>query len=336
MRISAVDYDLLAAARRVIESALCLVPGDTVVIVSDRERASMSKALVEAASWAKTKAITFELDDFGPPPIGDLPAPIEAALSQAQGSIFVARSLGPEIELRRQLVAAVAKSGARHAHMLGLTAKTMIAGLAVDPHRIAHFARALRMRLRPTSEVRVKSAAGTDLLIRLDPRYSWFESSGVIRPGRWLNLPSGELTTSPEAVDGVFVCNASMSRIPGVEQESMQRTPLRIEIEGQRVTEVTGSHPDVVRAVEAFTRGAANQDRVGIVSFGTNVGLSEPAGALIVDQTLPGVHIALGAPAPELTGLEWRSSGQLVLTASQADVDIDGSAVIRNGRYLIG
>lgn len=334
-RLDAVDYDLLAAARRVIEGALCLVPGDTVVIVSDAERAALSRALVEAATWAKTKALTFDLDDFGPAPLGGLPPEIEAALAGAQGSIFVARGLGTEIELRRQLVDLVARLGVRHAHMLGVTAKTMVAGLAVDPQRIAHLARSLRMRLRPSSEVVLKSSAGAELWVRLDGRYGWFESSGVIRPGRWLNLPSGELTTSPASVEGTFVCNASMSRVPGVDQESMIARPLRLKIEGQCVSEVSCADSDVAKAVEAFMRAGPNQNRVGIVSFGTNVGLYEPSGSLIVDQSLPGLHIALGAPAPELTGLEWRSVGQLVLTAHRADVDVDGNAVLRNGRYLI-
>lgn len=326
----------MAAARRVVEGALCLVPGDTVVIIGDRERAALVKALVDAASSIKAKAVSFDLDSFGPAPLSSLPAAIAAAIADAQGSVFVARAPGTEIELRRALVDAVAKAQARHAHMLGVTAKSMVAGLAVDPHRIAHIARALRTRMRPSSEVRLRSPAGADLRIQLDGRYSWFENSGIIRPGRWLNLPSGELTTSPGSVDGVFVCNAAMSLIPGTERESMIETPLRVEIAGQRVTSVSSMSKPITKAVEAFLCGGANQDRVGIVSFGTNIGLSEPAGALIVDQSLPGVHLALGAPAPELTGLEWRSAGQLVLTAGSADVDIDGSAVIRGGRYLIG
>ncbi len=330
-----VEYDLLPAARRVIEGALALVPGDNVVIVSDRERTALATALEEAATWAKVRSKTFDLDDFGPAPVPKLPPEIESALVSAQASIFVARGHGAEIELRRQMVGVASSAGLRHAHMLGLTAKTMVRGLAVDPHRIADVARALRARLRPSSEVRVRTKSGTDLRVRLDARYRWFENSGLIRAGRWLNLPAGELSTSPGAIDGTYVCDASMTMLTGLETESVASAPLTLVIAQGRVVEVTSPNAASASAANSFARSAVNHGRVGLVSFGTNIGLSEPCGALIVDQTLPGVHIALGAPVPELTGLDWGSSGQMVLTGRGGDVDIDGQPVMRAGRYLV-
>lgn len=331
-----VEYDLLPAARRVIEGALALVPGDNVVIVCDREREPLGVALTEAASWAKVRVVTFELDDFGPPPLSKLPTEIETALVKAQASIFLARGHSAEIDLRRQMVQVASSAGLRHAHMLGLTAKTMVQGLAVDPHRIADVARALRARLRPTSDIKVRSRTGTDLRVKLDPRYRWFENSGIIRAGKWLNLPAGELSTSPAEIDGTYVCDASMTMLTGLETESVSLAPLSFTIVHGRVTDVTGANSATVTAALNFSRSAMNHSRVGLVSFGTNIGLSDPGGALIVDQTLPGVHICLGAPLPELTGLDWGSTGQLVLTGSSPDIDIDGEPVMRRGRYLVG
>jgi leucyl aminopeptidase (aminopeptidase T) len=331
-----VEYDLLPAARRVIDGALALVPGDNVVIVSDRERAPLATALAEAAAWSKVRSVKFDLDEFGPAPLDRLPKPIETALNGAQASVFVARGHSAEIDLRRELVTVAQSAGLRHAHMLGLNQKTMVRGLAVDPHRIADVARALRSRLRPSSEVRVRSRTGTDLRVKLDARYRWFENSGIIRAGRWLNLPAGELSTSPAEIDGTYVCDASMTMLTGLETESVGSAPLSFHIVQGRVVDVTGANSATTNAALAFTKSAMNHARVGLFSFGTNIGLSEPGGTLIVDQTLPGVHICLGAPVPELTGLEWGSTGQLVLTGTSPDVDIDGEPVMRVGRYLVG
>ncbi|MEZ4226407.1 MAG: hypothetical protein R3B13_36010 [Polyangiaceae bacterium] len=333
--MAAVNYDLVSAARRVIEGALAVVPGERVVVIGDRERRELSEALAEAGTWAKARVEVYDLDAFGAHPLLDLPQKVAAAMAQAQASVFVARAGSEEVALRRRVVELAQAHGLRHAHMLGLTARTMTVGLAVDPHRIADTARLLRARLRPDSVIRVTSRAGTDLTVVLEPRNRWVENSGIIRAGRWLNLPAGELLTSPGSVKGVFAANASVTGIAGLEGRVLSGVPLLLRFDGQRAVAAECADSRARLAVEDYLRGGANYDRVGLVSFGTNVGLSEPSGTLIVDQTLPGLHLALGMSLPDLTGADWDSAGQLVLTASQASIDIDGAVVMREGRYLL-
>ncbi len=332
--MAAVDYDLLSAARRVVEGALSVVPGERLVILCDSERKQLAEAVKEAAILIKASAQVLDLDEHSSPPLKELPAVAQEALANAEASVFIARSGSDEVSLRRHVVELAKLHGLRHAHMLGLTPRTMIAGLAVDPRRIADTARQLRARLRPDAEVRLRSDAGSDLTVRLDPRFKWVENSGIIRPGRWLNLPAGELLTAPGSVEGTFVVNASITGIPGLDGRLLDATPLTLKFDGRRASDVSCGDKAAALAVDEYLRSGANYDRVGLISFGTNVGLSEPSGTLIVDQTLPGLHLALGMTLPELTGADWDSAGQLVLTACRADLDIDGRAIMRAGRYL--
>lgn len=333
--MSVVNYDLLSAARRVVDGALGAVPGEHLIVVTDADHSEVREAFREAADWAKLKVDLFLLDDFGAAPLHELPRTIVSALENAQLSVYAGRAGAEEIGLRRELLEAVARCGLRHAHMVGMTAQLMTTGLAVDPHRIAEVARALRARLRPDSVIHARSPGGTELEVRCDGRFRWVDNSGLIRPGRWQNLPAGELFTAPGSVTGRYVGDAAITPVHGLEMaKALRMTPVRLQIDG-RVAGVDCESSVIGRSVQSFLRGGSNYDRVGLVSFGTNIGLFEPTGSLIIDQTMPGLHLALGMTHSALTGADWDAAGQLVLAGAQADLDIDGEVVMRAGRYLL-
>ena len=75
--------------------------------------------------------------------------------------------------------------------------------------------------------------------------------------------------------------------------------------------------------------------RVGTVVIGTNVGMLTPIGEMVCDQNLPGLHLSLGNTFPDITGAEPGALSQLTLTTSGADIDLDGTQLLRAGRYLI-
>jgi leucyl aminopeptidase (aminopeptidase T) len=74
-------------------------------------------------------------------------------------------------------------------------------------------------------------------------------------------------------------------------------------------------------------------DRIGMVSIGTNTGISEPTGEVICDQNIPGLHISLGSTCADETKASWEADGQLLFTACNQDVDLDGKPLIRAGRF---
>jgi leucyl aminopeptidase (aminopeptidase T) len=335
IKIPAINYDLVNAGRRVIEGALSVVPGDAVVIVVDRARRDLGDVLLEVTRGVGATGVVFTLEEFGARPLRRIPDRLRDELSRAQASVLLCGFEDGEHAARVELLELVKTCRLRHGHLVGITARSLIPGFSVDPSRILDASRAVRTRMRPDSVFRARSAAGTDVEVRLDPRHRWVEHLGVVRPGRWENLPSGKLATSPSDVRGVFVADASIGEHFGAAAGLLTRTPVRVEIEQSICKSVRCDDRTLQREIEQHLRREHNGDRVGTVTVGTNVGLLSPTGEAICDLNLPGLHVAFGTTLPEQTGALWTSRAQLAMTGAGADVDLDGVPLLRSGRYLV-
>ncbi len=335
LRRAVVDFDLANAARRVVESSLGVVGGERVAIVIDRAREALGAALAEVVSSVGATPELVRLEDLGDRPLRSFPPPLKALLQRAQASVLLIGFEDGEWSLRLEFVTLVTQLSLRHGHMVGVGKSGMLAGFAVDAHRILDATRAVRMRLRDDSILHLRSALGSDLEVKLDPRCRWQERVGAVRPGRWENLPAGELFTTPAEVNGVFVADGCLGGHFGATAGALTNKPVRVEIRGGHCRSIDGPDRGLVRAAEEALRAEVNGDRVGIVIVGTNIGLHEATGELMCDQNLPGLHLGFGATFHEQTLATWDSATQLSMTATRADVDLDGTPLLRQGRYLV-
>jgi leucyl aminopeptidase (aminopeptidase T) len=334
-RVATVDFDLANAARRIIEGALGVVAGERVVLLADAARQDLGVALLETARVMGAKAVHIGLDSLGERPLRRVPDSVRAELETAQASVLLAGFEEGEQNMRFELVTLVHTLGLRHAHMIGVSRQTMRSGFSVDPARVAQATRAIRARLRPESVLHLRTAAGSDLEIKLDRAHRWMEHLGVIRPGRWENLPSGEIVTAPGEVRGVFVADASIGGHFGQEAGLLASKPVRLEIDGGYCKAVRSNDRALQRDLERFMRGELYGDRVGCVSLGTNLGILAPIGDVSCDQNMPGLHIGFGSTFADQTGASWNARSQLTFTCAQADVDLDGAPLLRRGRYML-
>ncbi len=336
LRLAPIDFDLANAARRIVEGSLGLVAGERIVIVVDRSRRDLGATLHEVARTTGAKTVLLELEELGDRPHRRVPDQLAKELETAQASILLCGFEDGEQSMRVELVMdLVRKLGLRHAHMIGVTRRSMLTGFSVDQARVLDATRAVRTRLRPDSVLKLRTDTGTDLEVKLNPAHRWLEHIGVIRPGRWENLPSGEIETAPGDARGVFVADASMGGHFGQAAGLLTDKPVRLEIEGGYCKAVRCRDLGLQREVERFIRSEHNADRVGSVGFGTNVGITAPIGDVSCDQNMPGMHIGFGSTFADQTGASWNSRAQITFTCSRGDVDIDGTPLLRQGRYII-
>ena len=333
---AAIDFDLAAAARRIVEGSLGVVPGETLAIVVDAPRAPLAAALGATAEAADARAEILSIEQFGARPLRTIPAPVREALSRAHASVLLIGFADGEYAMRGEIIALANANGLRHAHMVGVGKNAMLAGFSVDPLRVQSATHAVRARLRPDSALRMRSTAGSDLELRLDPSCRWQERVGIVRSGRWENLPSGELFTCPADVNGVFIADASMGGQLGQAAGLLASRPVRFEIKSGVCRAVSCVDRTLEREVTTAIFASQNGNRVGMLMLGTNVGIIAPTGEILCDQNLPGLHIGFGATFPDQTGAKWNASTQLSVTGAAANVDLDGAPLLRSGRYLIG
>jgi leucyl aminopeptidase (aminopeptidase T) len=319
-----------------MEGALGLVAGEHVVIVIDKARHDLGVTLYEVARTTGAKATLVMLEDLGQRPLRRIPERLKEDLATAQASVLLIGFEDGEQSMRTELVVDVVRRlNLRHAHMIGVTRQAMLNGFSVDPTRVLDATRAVRTRLRPESVLRLRTVAGSELEVKLHPAHRWMEHVGVIRPGRWENLPSGEIVTAPAEVNGTFVADASMGGHFGQAAGLLTDKPVRLEIEGSVCKGVRCPDLGLQIEVERFLKSDRNSDRLGAIGLGTNVGIYAPIGDVSCDQNMPGLTVGFGSTFADQTGASWDARTQLTFTAAQADVDLDGAPLLRRGRYII-
>ncbi|UJR86079.1 aminopeptidase [Sandaracinus amylolyticus] len=323
-RITVSQLDL--AAREVVGTALAVREREVVALFADATSVRMGDALARAVEARGAEPRMVWLDDLGPRPLLDLPGGIEGLLQGATASVFVASAPGPEITMRRALLAMLTAHRLRHAHMPGISHLAFVRGLRVDYDAVAGHGMRLLSRLMSSTRITVSSASGTRLRLATSSATRWMPQLGQLEPGRWGNLPAGALYAVPDSIDGVYVANAAVG------PHATASTPVTLYIADGRVVRVSAEDDPVLEEMlRARIESGANRDRVGLVAIGCNYGIIEATGEAIVDQNLPGLHLALGDAAADVTGIGWSAAGSIPCCAAGTSVVVDGEAVVRSG-----
>lgn len=333
---ASLDAGIAVAAHRLVTGSLSVVSGERIVVVVDEAHRLMGEIIRDVVITEGSAATLFCLEQLGPRPHAALHPTITAALANAQASVLLIDFQAGELQMRTEMVDTAADHKLRHGHMIGVSRASLVAGFSVDPHRIAEKSRAVAVRLRSDSRIAVRSNLGTDLVVELTARCKWVDYGCIVAPGKRVNLPGGELVTSPETVNGVYVANGTLGDADGALRRDLRETPVLLRIAGSRVTAVECERDrQLARSISERMFRTSNLDRVGLVGFGVNVGLTTPVGDVFTDQKLPGVHLSLGETFPQKTGATWTSKSWLALTTVEADCDVDKLPILRRGRYLV-
>lgn len=326
------DEAYVQAASRVVGDCLAVKPGERLLVVYQQREPfeELAAALMMAADEAEAEldAVGLTQDSTSERVI----AKLETRCDQADASAMLA---GYEFSRDVRRVVASPKGDRRHVHMLGLTDAVIRQSLRIDYRDVHALGERLRAKLKPESEIRVDTPAGTSLTVKADPSARWVNAGGLQHGPGWTNLPAGELTTTPSMVDGVFVPDGGLRLSDGTMMDRAQLRRLQLTFMGGRLTSIEG--PDnLVEQLSTHLDSGREGRRVGQIIFGTNVGVIAPIGVACQDGKLPGLHLVLSYTAPEVTGARWNGELLVQLLGRQSTVTIDGRTIMERGRYVAG
>jgi len=322
-------------ARQAVETCLKVGDDDNVVIVTDVAKLDIGAALLDRVKRQTKNYHLMILEDLGTRPLKEIPKELADALDKATVSILAASSHDGEMAgLRKPMLEIIKKNHIRHAHMIGVTPEIMEQGMSADYEEIMAFSRKVYNLVREVHKIEVTTPKGTHLHVSVG-KAPWIISDGSITRDTWTNLPDGEVWTIADNAEGMLVVDGVLGDHFSEKYGLLEQNPLILKIEHSRVTKVHTDNPTLLADFSRYIKKDENSGRIGEFALGTNLGLKSLIGNMLQDEKFPGVHIAVGHPFPERTGIEWASCVHCDAVIQHPTVIVDGKVLMKNGRYLI-
>ena len=329
------DSELTPGARNAVQVCLRIQPSERVTLITDEASLEIAAALAQELEKVGAPYHAFVLEELAQRPLALLPQEILDDLEKTDVSIFAVKVQRNELQSRMQMTEVVNRRKIRHAHMVNINRQIMLEGMRADFAKVDRISQKVVEMVRKASQIRAKTAAGTDLTADLNPSYQWLKTSGIISRDKWGNLPGGEVFTTPGEVNGTFVIDGVVGDYLCAKFGDLKAYPLTIRIEKNRLVSAESTNRELRDDFWAYTHTDENSDRVGEFAIGTNIELKDVIGEILQDEKFPGVHIAFGNPYGEHTGANWYSSTHSDVVGRKFDIWIDGEQIMRAGKFLI-
>ena len=275
--------DLGEAAAAALD-CLGVTEEDAVLVACNPSQRRMAEALVAAAGTRTRRVELIEypaLTRHGEEP----PAELTEALGRASVLAAVTRYSLSHTAARIE----ASERGVRIASMPELDEKTFAEALPGDYAGLAGAASAVADALTSARECRLSSAAGTELVLRLDDCEAIADDGDLRRPGAFGNLPAGEAYIAPIAGfgEGTIVVDGSLTGYGALS------APLRIDVEAGRLACASGEAADWL--VDTLDAAGPDGRLIAELGVGVNPNARLAGTNCLVDEKAAGTaHVAFG------------------------------------------
>jgi len=318
------ELEIIRTAERLVREVMGVKEKDEVLVITDVAKITVGKAFTIAcrALGAETVMALMPLTgEHGNEP----PVTIAAAMKVAD--IVFAPTTHAITHTRARLEAF--KAGTRIAILRGVDEEMMIKGaMTVDFGELKARTEKVAQALSDADEIRVTSAAGTDVTFKITQRKAFSLDGFFHEDYGFAALPPGEAPTCPVegTTNGTIVFDYSMDSLGKLS------TPLALKVKGGEVVSVSGDGEDVHAIEQLFERDKTARN-IAEFAIGTNPH-ARLIGNLAEDKKLLGtVHFAIGDS--ESLGGQVRSSVHLDGLMLKPTVIADKKILVEDGKILI-
>lgn len=329
------NSEYIIGARNAINVCLALKPEEIFTMITDEASLPIAASIVNAVNEIGCNQVVYVLEDFGTRPMTAMPQPIIDALSKTDVSIYACHTQEGELKHRIEMMYTINLHKPRHGHMVNINQQIMMEGMRANFHDVDSLSQQVFNLVSQARRITARTKYGTDIEATFNPELTWLKTSGIISREKWGNLPGGEIFTSPENVNGVFVVDGVVGDYLCHKYGKLHATPITIEIENSRIRKCESGNKELLNDFVAYCMTDENSNRVGEFAIGTNIALTHVIGHILQDEKLPGIHIAFGHPYSEHTGANWKSSTHIDVVGREFDIWIEGKQIMSSGRFLL-
>jgi leucyl aminopeptidase (aminopeptidase T) len=322
------DWELAAAAMKLIREVMLVKSGETVVITCDT---GSSQEIVEAtARAARTIGAVPVVVKVSLPAKAHREPPKPMAEAIKASDVWIEYAFRP-IFFTSAYQAAV-DAGTRYLNVARAQVDWFIRVIGdVDYPKMIELGDRLLELTNQADTVHVTSPAGTDVSGRNGGRKGFNHGPATEKGAAY--MVGGQVGWCPleETINGTIVFDGMLSY---PEELTQLRSPIRIEVEGGVIQEVSGRREAEV--LDRWLRGFddPNMLRIAHFTYGFNPG-AQMSVNIVETERIYGVHVfGIGKQLPLIGGKGWNAPGHTDGIVLNPSVWLDGECVEKDGRFV--
>lgn len=280
---------MFSTALSALNEVLNISSVDDVLILNDIHCQSIANAFRQAVESQKCKTISFLINE-NDRPLSEIPKGLTELLKGKTIVLNILKAFPEEINFRIKWIFKVEENKKiKCAHMPGITEAMMTEGpMNVNYKNMRKAAAALINILKESEYLHITTEAGTDLRLGINNRI--FTDDVIVKRGKMINLPCGEIYCAPEETraDGVIVFDASIGDI------GLLKTPLKVHLKNGKLIRFESEDKKLVDRITDLSSIDEDARMIGELGIGINQGARITGNMLEDEKAIHTAHIAFG------------------------------------------